>query len=536
MGDSKTLPEAKQKNVTSNTDLVYALSVQKQAIGYEPDKNFLEMFNEQVSKRGEANAILTEQGSFTYKELNSYSDRLAFDLKESGIKKRELIGLSTETNTLLIVGILGILKAGGVYLPLDPEYPTSRLNYILEDSSPKMILTQKKFKSLYTGYSVQILQLREALPDFHERNFLPSISLDDPAYVVYTSGTTNNPNGIIVSHRSLPNIGIAHRGIYPSYTKSLISGGICFDASILAIFHTLLNGGSLCVFAFTPDLNFKNLCDFIESQKINFLICVPSLYEKILHACLRLDNLLCVSLTGEMLPTGLCLRHSECVPNASLYNEYGPTECAIGTTAKEIYNPVKKEIYRTSVGFPLPNTRIYILDEDLQLCLTGKKGEIYIDSVGLAIGYLNKDKLTNEKFKKLHLSGNREVRLYKTGDLGRYLENGEIEFLGRIEYHTILNGQKVYFGEIENAISLYPKVKGMVVFESESKLVACITSILEDHIEENLRNFLNDLLPIHMIPEKIICLERFPLSPNGKVDRQALLEYLAKPTSITDYN
>ncbi len=485
--------------------------------------SFVSMFRNQVHETPDENAVVTRQAALSYRRLDEMSDQLASYLLKQGLSKGDFVGLSSFTDEYFIIGVLGILKSGGVYLPLDPEYPAELLHYIVSDASPKIILAQEDFKSLYAKSKVPIMDLEKAIDGGCADSSVDiPIYGDDPAYVVYTSGSTGKPKGIVVAHRSLPNIGISHRPFYPPKMKSLISGGICFDASILAIFHSLLNGGSLYLSNFGADQDIQKLCDFIQNHPINFMICVPSLYQRILHGVSQLPNLLSVSLTGEMIPNSLCVNHMKQSPNAFLYNEYGPTECAIGASVKKIYDPAEKLIYTLTVGRPIANTKIHILNDDLTVCSCGDKGEIYIEGIGLAKGYLNNKVLTQQSFIEVALDKKSKTRLYKTGDLGRYTSDGELEFLGRKSHNVVVNDQVVYIGEIEGAIYRHPEIKGAIVVKEGSELVAYITSITSNLTKASLKDFLASLLPEFMVPKKIVCLEKFPLSPNGKIDKKTL--------------
>lgn len=485
--------------------------------------DFVSMFKNQALESLNENALVTEETSVSYGELDKLSDALASYLRGLGVEKGDFIGLSSLSDEYFIIGVLGILKSGGVYLPLDPAYPGELIDYIVSDARPKIILAKEEFKHLFSKFSMPILDLKAAVTDkpIENKDCLEILG-SDPAYVVYTSGSTGNPKGIVVMHKSLPNIGISHRSFYPTKTNSLISGGICFDASILAIFHSLLNGGCLYLSNFGADQNIEKLCNFIDTHPINYMICVPSLYRRILEGSSKLDNLRCVSLTGEMIPNSLCLLHAEKSANAFLYNEYGPTECAIGTSIKKIYDPSEKVFHRVTVGRPLVNTKVYILDDNLNICPIGAKGEICVEGIGLAKGYLNNKELTQKSFIDISLDGRSKVRLYKTGDLGRYADNGELEFLGRKTHQVVLEDKVVYIGEIEGAIYSHPDVIGAIVVKEEGSLVAYVTCTASTSSDMTLENFLDKSLPSFMVPTRIIRLESFPLSPNGKIDKKAL--------------
>lgn len=489
-------------------------------------ENFIYLFAQQVKANPSTVLVASGIQKITYSEIDKRSDAVANRLRMNGIKKGQLVGLCSSLDIDFVTCMLGVIKSGGVYFPLDPTYPQSRLNYMLRDGKPSIILAQKQFFNLFQNYN--ILAIEEPL--FEGTGTLEQARIEiypeDLAYVIYTSGSTGNPKGIMVTHGSLPNVATAHRAYYPPNIKMLISGGVCFDASLLVIFHALINGSPIHLFDYNPKEPAGKLLDFIKSNAIEYMICVPSHYLKLLQENCKLPSLKCVSLTGENLPSSLSSLHSELAPNAVLYNEYGPSECAIGTTIAEIYNPQTKTIRKVTVGKPLPNTRVYILDANQKEVPVGVKGEIYVSGVGLAKGYLNNEPLTDQRFVRLRLSGNKSLRLYRTGDYGRFLEDGELEFLGRIEQRVQICGNWVDLGEIEHYISCCPAVKESAILVRHSpreKIVAYVTAVKKRSVKNVLVRYLENFLPKQMIPSDIIQIDRFPCSPNGKIDRDALL-------------
>ncbi len=307
----------------------------------------------------------------------------------------------------------------------------------------------------------------------------------------------------------------------------LVAGGVCFDASLLVIFHALINGEQLYLFDYNPKDSIDKLFNFINDNHINYLICVPSHYAQLLQNRHGLPSLKCVSSTGENLPRYLCKLHASLVPNAILFNEYGPSECAIGTTIAKIYDPKDKIIRKITVGKPLANTEVYILDQNFNLAPPGSRGEIFIGGIGLARGYLNKRRLTHEKFVKVKIPDKGLVRLYRTGDLGRRSKNGELEYLGRTEQQANISGEWVDLGEIEHSLSGCSFI-GESVLEVKNDangrncLIVYITTLTQKSVKNLLTRFLKRHLPDHALPSQVIQIDKFPLSPNGKVDREAL--------------
>lgn len=492
------------------------------------DKNFIQLFREQANKHPDQAIAIDQAGYITYEELDKKSDNLARYLIKAGIKKNNLVGLCSSLNTNFIISILGVIKAGAAYFPLDHEYPRERLHHMIEDSNPTFILVEPQYTSLFKGN--RVIEIEQKIFDTKdsEHNNLENIAIEPEslAYVVYTSGSTGLPKGIMITHESLANVALAHRGYYPSGIRMLLSGGVCFDASLLVIFHALFNNAPLYLFNDDAKGAANDLLNFIQTNAIGFMISVPSQYLKLLQKNIPLPFLKCVSLTGENVPKSLCRLHAKLASNAILYNEYGPTEYAIGATIAKIYSPQSSFVRQITVGKPLPNTQIYILDNNLNILPKGTKGEIFIGGVGLAQGYINNAKLTNEKFIYVESQKKELLRLYRTGDIGRFLSNGELEFLGRIDHCIQVHGHRVNLGEVEHYISQRSNIQESAVLyqnnsRGEKQLVIYFTSFKKIAKSFLFRN-LKKLIP-QRIPFSVIQVKKFPLSPNGKIDRSALL-------------
>jgi amino acid adenylation domain-containing protein len=492
-------------------------------------KNFVQLFREQVASNPNDTAIVAEGDCLTYQELDQKSDRLAHHLKTIGIKTGSLVGLCASLNSNFIVCMLGIIKAGAAYFPLDPAYPQDRLQHMIQEGNPSAILMEPQFAHLFNDnkiikIDVQSLNFNWNAEIAKEGDLLQS---DDLAYVIYTSGSTGAPKGIMITHKSLPNIALAHKSYYPTNIKMLVSGGVCFDASLLVILHALINKSPLCLFNYNPKDTADRLLKFININSIGFIISIPSQYLKLLEMNCKLPSLQCVSLTGENMPSSLCELHARLAPNATLYNEYGPTECAIGATIAKIYDPKDRSIRKINVGHPLPNTQVYILDHQLNRVPRRAKGEICIGGIGLAKGYLDNEALTTDKFVWLTFPGRKPIRLYRTGDFGRFLPNGELEFLGRVDQRIQMGGNWIDLGEIEYHISSYPDVKESIIMvqcnaQGRKELVAYITSSKAISIKHSLLEYLENLLPRYMIPSYVLQIDKFSFTQNGKIDRDAL--------------
>jgi amino acid adenylation domain-containing protein len=489
------------------------------------------LFEDQVKKRPDETAVIFKNIKLTYRDLDQRSNQVAKYLRENGVQTETLVGLSLGNSLNLIVGILGILKAGGVYLPLEPIYPRNRLDYMLADAKPPVLLTESALVHQFNNFSGKIIKLDEVWKEISTLscNALDvSIKPNHLAYVIYTSGSTGRPKAIMVEHGSFAHGAVAHHEFYQGNLVGLLSAGISFDVSILIVFYLLLTGGTIYVPPGESTIDADKLIDLIETNSINFILCVPSLYSMILSKSRKLPSLKIVSLAGENIPNSILSLHSHFAPNAILYNEYGPTEYAIGTTIATIYDPIEKKTNSITVGKPLPKTRVYILDEQFRFVATGVKGEIFIGGPGLARGYLNKPDLTSEKF----ILFQSEI-LYRTGDFGRFLPDGNLEFLGRADHQIKIRGHRVELGEIEHVLCLHPKVNEAVVVVREEPnenkhLIAYYTALVKHEIRHELKAYLTSQLPKFMIPSAFVQLESFPRTPNGKIDRNALPNELDK--------
>ncbi len=480
------------------------------------------LFEKQVLRNPNGIAAIFEGFTITYLELDQRSNQLARYLRANGVQSETLVGLSLYNGLDLLVGILGILKSGGGYLPLDPHYPKERIRYMLEDAKPVLLLTEPEIDFLLEGSGYKTIQITDA--DQMENTPLGGgFEPNQLAYVIYTSGSTGKPKGIMVEHASLTHAAIAHQGFYPEKPIALMSSGISFDPSLLIIFHTLIAGGIVCIPNREEAIDAEKTIDVIEKHSINFLLCVPSFYGILLDKSRLMPSLKSVSLAGEVIPNSLLMKHADLAPNAFLYNEYGPSEYAIGTTIGKIFDPEFKKIYDITVGKPLPSTEVHILDEDLQPVAKGEKGELFIGGVGVARGYLNQLELTSEKFI------NAQNLLYRTGDYGRLLSDEQIEFLGRKDFQVKIRGHRVELGEIEAVACKCPEIDEAFVIVQEDnsghkRLALYFSSLKEQELSGALKIYLNEQLPKHMVPSAFLQMKKWPRTLNGKIDRVNLPE------------
>jgi amino acid adenylation domain-containing protein len=466
--------------------------------------------------------------SLTYRELDEKSNQIAGILRDKGVKSDSIVGLMLERSVEMVTGIMGILKAGGAYLPVDPEYPAERINFLLEDSRTKLLVTNKKLISK-TSFVGEIIDIEDQSIRIREKTELNEINLPkDLAYVIYTSGSTGKPKGVLIEHRSVANFAqwrINQYGYHDNdITLQLISAS--FDGFGANLYSTLFSGGTLIVVGGNSWMDFQFIKKVICDNNVTNMSLVPSMYKAILENVKEnsLASLRFVVLAGEKSDDDLIELSRAISPHIELINEYGPTENTIATTSFIGMYKGKTSI----IGKPILNHTVHIVNKDYNLMPIGVPGELCVSGKGLARGYLNEPGLTNEKF--VTISGEYgSIRIYKSGDRAKWLPDGNIEFLGRMDEQIKIRGFRVELGEIESHILEYDLVKEAAVVLQESKdgnkkIAAYITAYKVITVEE-LREHLSRTLPDYMIPTLFVQLEKLPLMPNGKVDRKILLKH-----------
>ncbi|MBD2346873.1 thioesterase domain-containing protein [Anabaena subtropica] len=498
---------------------------------YDLSQSLHELIVAQVEQTPDAIAVKFAQQQLTYRELNHKANQLGHYLQTLGVKPEILVGVCLERSIEMVICLLGILKAGGAYVPIDPEYPQERIAYMLEDSQVKVLLTQEKLLNQIPQHQAQTICIDEEWKQISihpNTNPNSNITPDNLAYVIYTSGSTGKPKGAMNTHKGICNRLLWMQEEYQidSTDSILQKTPFSFDVSVWEFFWTLLTGARLVIAKPGGHKDSAYLINLINQEKITIVHFVPSMLQVFLEnrsveKCTSLKKVIC---SGEALPIGLQNRffqHLEC----ELHNLYGPTEAAIDVTFWQCQK--HSTLQSVPIGRPIANTQIYILDADLQPVPIGEIGEIYIGGVGVARGYFNREELTNERFLVNPFPHSEFKRLYKTGDLARYLSDGNIEYIGRADYQVKIRGYRIEIGEIENVLSSHPEVRDAVVIArndnaQEKQLVAYITYNSIKPQLDNLRDFLKRKLPDFMIPSAFVMLENIPLTPNGKVDRKAL--------------
>lgn len=493
-----------------------------------------QLFEEQCILTPQSVAIAFNNQSLTYHELNKKSNQLAHFLRKKNIGSDDMVGLCSERSFEMVIGVLGILKAGAAYVPFDASYPEERIVHMLNDSKTRVVLTQNELKSIFSGKVSEIILLDKEWREIEKESTDNLPHLNNPenlAYVLFTSGSTGKPKGVGMIHRALmnlihwqktqTNLGVA--------AKTLQFAPISFDVSFQELFTTWTTGGTLVLIEDNFRLNAIKLLEFINKEKIERLflpfIALQHLAEVADENKIFPNSLRDVITAGEQLQiTKHISNFFEALPLCRLHNHYGPTESHVVTSYIMEGTPDSWTAL-PPIGKPISNTEIYLLGEKLKPVPTGEEGELYIGGVALARGYVNHDDLTAEKFLKNPFG---EGRIYKTGDLAKYLPDGNIAYLGRADGQVKVRGYRIELGEIEVTLSKHNSVNQCVVIVREDepgdkRLVAYVITKSENDFHQNdLRKFLKDKLPDYMMPSAFVQMAVFPRTPSGKIDKRNL--------------
>lgn len=493
---------------------------------YPREQRLHEQFEAQAARAPDNVALIFGETRWTYGELNRRANQLAHYLRTFGVGAETQVGICVERTPEMIVGILGTLKAGGAYLPLDPAYPKERLNFMLADSGAAVLLTQQHLLNNLPPHAARVICLDvsfAALQTQSEENPSVRVLPDNLAYVIYTSGSTGRPKGVAIQHRNAVAFLSWARTVFSAQELAgvFFSTSICFDLSVFELFAPLSVGGKVIL-----GENALQLPSHICAGEVTLINLVPSALAALLHLDGGIPpSVRTVALAGE--PLGLeLLRQTYCNKQVErVYNLYGPTEDTTYSTGILLDSQSDAP---PPIGRPIANTQIYLLDQFGQPAPVGTPAQLYLGGDGLARGYLNAGSLTAEKFTPDPFSVEPGRRLYHTGDLARYLPDGNIEFLGRIDHQVKIRGFRIELGEIESALKQYPAVEDAVVValakgSAEKQLVAYLISKDNQRAAvQHLHAFLKEKLPAYMIPTAFVHLERLPLTPNGKLNRAAL--------------
>jgi amino acid adenylation domain-containing protein len=484
------------------------------------------VFEQQAQRIPNGIAVACASEMPSYEQLNRRANQLARSLQDSGAAQGNLIGICLERSTEMPLAILAVLKAGCAYVPLDPAYPAERLAFMMKDTQLKTVITNSSLLPRIPQMPVQIICLdrdSDAIATESEENLPTTPLLDHPAYVIYTSGSTGNPKGVVISHRNLVHSTLARMAYYTEPAGAfLLLPSFSFDSSVAGLFWTLCQGGKLVIPEEGSHQDLAYLGELIERHSVSHLLCLPSLYRLLLeHEERRLKPLRVSIVAGEPCSADLAEVHRRRAPQASLFNEYGPTEATVWSTVYDFRlfaggNTVP-------IGRPIANTTLHIADRHLQPVPIGATGELYIGSEGVSLGYLNRAELTAERFIPDPFSREPGARLYRTGDLGRYRQSGDIEFLGRADFQAKVRGYRIEPMEIELALAQHPSIKQAVALIDGNSLRAfAMLKPQSSASAGELRSHLKNKLPDYMVPSSFVMLESFPLTTTGKIDRKAL--------------
>jgi amino acid adenylation domain-containing protein len=497
-------------------------------------------FEAQVARRPDAVAVVCEDERVDYRELNRRANQLAHRLRALGIGREALVGLYVERSIESIVGILGILKAGGAYVPFDPTTPRQRVAFMLDDAGIAVLVTHQQLAAALPAHCAIVVSLdaeREALATGPDAN--PAVAVDPAnlAYLIYTSGSAGRPKAVAVEHRQLTNYlhGAIERLELPAGASYATVSTLAADLGHTVIFPALLTGGTLHVISQERAADPEAFAAYVRRQPIDCLKIVPSHLAMLLSGRSS-DDILPrkrLVLGGEASTVGWINGLVERAGGCAIFNHYGPTETTVGVLTCKVEPGTTSNAGPTlPLGRPLPNTQVYILDRELQPQPIGVVGELYIGGAGVARGYANRPDLTAERFVPNPFASEAGERLYRSGDLARYLPDGRVEFLGRADHQIKVRGYRVELDEIETILATHPAVAQAVVCAwhaddpvKPTRLAAYLVAVSnEAPTVEALRQFLNERLPDYMVPASFAILSALPLTPNGKIDRRALPE------------
>jgi amino acid adenylation domain-containing protein len=515
---------------------------------YPNDRCMHELLAEQTERGPERIALVCERQQVSYRELNRRANQLGHYLQKQGVGPEVVVGVCMERSVEMVVGVLGVLKAGGVYLPLDPESPLERLSYMLEDAGVRVILTQGILEDrlpVYMGRTVYLDEEWERIDEERESEPESGVGAENLAYVIYTSGSTGQPKGVGVSNRGLINLIYWHQQEFDVSDADHATqlAGISFDASIWEVWPYLTAGANLHIVEEAKRGDVQELIKWMVAEGITIGFLPTPLAELALSERWPEATSLRMMLTG-----GDKLRSAaQTAPPFKLINNYGPTEYTVVATSIRLEDSCKEA---PPIGRGIANTHVYLLDERLEPVPVGVRGELYISGAGLARGYLGKPELTAETFIPHFFSCESNGRLYRTGDIGRYLPDGNIDFVGRVDHQVKLRGYRIELGEIEAVLNEHPSVRQSVVIAREdergsARLYGYVVGEGETMVAE-LKTQVRERLPRYMVPESIQVLEEMPLTVNGKIDRKRLpileggadraveQEYLASRTPVEE--
>lgn len=506
---------------------------------YPIEKCIHKLFEEQVEQTPDNVAVVFDNNEVTYRELNKRANQLANYLHKMGVQPEDMVGIYQNRSLEMIICILGVLKAGGAYLPIDPSYPDDRIEYMISDSECKIILSKEYDRIDFLKNRCEIVINNQWVQMTHEysKNLDYTVNSNNLAYVIYTSGSTGKPKGVMIQHNNLVD--------YISWAKCQYIGdeklnfplftSLSFDLTITSIFTPLLSGNSIIIYK-ENDIN-SLLPKILSDKRLGIIKLTPAHLEMVKFEKF-IDSIKYLILGGDNLTVKLASHIVENNPNITIFNEYGPTEATVGCMIHK-FNPVTDVRKSVPIGIPSANTSLYIVDNNNNLTVPGVPGELCIAGDCLARGYKNREELTSQRFIINPFSKDNRSRLYRTGDLVKFLPDGKIEFLGRIDHQVKIKGFRIELGEIETTLTRLEAIKEAVVVTNEDinnnkRLIAYYISTHELNID-NIRSALAKSLPDYMIPSFLIRIDEIPITSNGKINKKALPSPEVQMHSNNDY-
>ncbi|MDO5977225.1 non-ribosomal peptide synthetase/type I polyketide synthase, partial [Flavivirga jejuensis] len=535
------LPDIEVVSNLQKQEILYDFNNTKE--DYPEDKTIVDLFQEQVKKTPNDVAVVFEEETLTYRMLDKRSNQLARYLLKRGVKEEDLVGICIDRSLEMIIGVLGILKAGGGYVPIDPDYPLDRIDYMMEDAGISLLISSDNRGSVFDdkkGLSTILLDRDWDIIGKESARKMKRLSQPEGlAYVIYTSGSTGRPKGVMNEHRGVVNRLLWTQSHYQLTAEDIIlqKTSFCFDVSVWELLWSITCGSKLVLAKPEGHKDPRYLKALIESQKITTIHFVPSMLSAFLSEinlgeCNSLQRVLC---SGEALRTDHVALFKEKFKNVRLDNLYGPTEAAIDVSSWQV--PLEESLSSVLIGKPVTNTNLYVLDKQKQILPIGVTGELCIGGVQVARGYLNREELTKEKF--ITDPFREGERIYKTGDLVRWLPDGNIEYIGRKDDQVKIRGYRVELGEIESVLSLLKGIKNCCVLAKDdidgNKCLVSYVVVEDDFDKQRIQKELQEQLPEYMVPQLWIELTSMPLTSNGKLNRKALPEPDGSQLSKQEY-
>ncbi|PEO00751.1 non-ribosomal peptide synthetase [Bacillus cereus] len=537
-----------QLDMLLKTDHVLYQQLNDTDVLLPPYHSIQEKFYEQAHIRPEAMAISTEDKTYTYKEINEYSNQIAHYLLSASIPFQKPIAILFDRSVESILCMLGVLKSGSTYVPIDITYPSERIKYILEDSEITHILTMEAFKEKWMEQYAEVATLEVIFSSFSKKDITNKNTIEDVAYIIYTSGSTGQPKGISIRHKGILNL-INWR----SYTNHLSNQDIIaqyashsFDASVAEIFSALLNGARLHLLTDEQRLSVNAYFQTIYTHVITVADVPTAFFNQLAREIssrhrYKLKSLRRLMIGGEAVSTEMLRKWQSVMKNEIvIINEYGPTETTVVSLANFISTVIPPDIKHIPIGKPIFNTKIYILNDDMQRCPIGVIGELYLESAGTAIGYIKQTKRTSASFIRNPFSDHTNSILYRTGDLVRLSRDGTVEYIGRKDRQVKIRGYRIELNEIENALEKEPRIRQAVVLPDEKGTELHAYFITHDKanidIEEVFKHA-SSLLPEYMVPKGYVCVKTIPITSNGKIDtvqlmKQGTVQYRTQKNSL----